>query len=73
MPYRGEFRYGSDAARMVLLDAGHVCQNLYLTAESIDFGVCGIGAYNQEAVDKLLELDGVDEFIAYYSPVGRVL
>ncbi len=35
-------RYSERAYRYVLLDAGHVCQNLYLAAESIQCGVCGM-------------------------------
>jgi len=72
LPYRSEWRYGRDAAKLCLLDAGHVCQNLYLAAEAIGCGVCGIGAYDQEAIDKLLGVDGNDEFVVYYSPVGKV-
>ena len=72
LPYRSEWRYGRDAAKLCLLDAGHVCQNLYLAAEAIGCGVCGIGAYDQEAIDKLLGIDGSDEFVVYYSPVGKV-
>lgn len=72
LPYRSEWRYHRDAAKLCLLDAGHVCQNLYLAAEALGCGVCGIGAYDQEAVDKLLGIDGRDEFVVYYSPVGKV-
>ena len=40
----------------VLLDAGHLCENLYLTCEMLGCGACAIGAYNQEAADELLML-----------------
>jgi len=72
LPYRSEWRYHRDAAKLCLLDAGHVCQNLYLAAEALGLGVCGIGAYDQSAVDKLLGIDGSDEFAVYYCPVGTV-
>ena len=72
VPARSEYRYGLDAVKLCLLDAGHICQNLYLAAESIGAGVCGIGAYDQEAIDHLLGLDGRDEMVVYYSPVGKV-
>ncbi|MFW6154347.1 MAG: SagB/ThcOx family dehydrogenase [Planctomycetota bacterium] len=71
VPVRSEYRYGLDAAKLCLLDAGHTAQNLYLAAEAIGAGVCGIGAYDQEAIDHLLGLDGRDEMVVYYSPVGK--
>ena len=55
----------------MLLDAGHVWQNLYLAAEAIEFGACAIAAYDQDAMDSLLGLDGDDEFVVYLSPVGK--
>ncbi|MBN2449414.1 MAG: SagB/ThcOx family dehydrogenase [Lentisphaeria bacterium] len=71
IPYRTEWRYGLAAARVILLDAGHVCQNLYLACEAIRCGTCAIGAYDQDAVDRLLRVDGRDEFAVYLAPVGR--
>ncbi|NLF33117.1 MAG: SagB/ThcOx family dehydrogenase [Planctomycetes bacterium] len=71
VPARSEYRYGLDAVKLCLLDAGHIAQNLYLAAEAIDAGVCGVGAYDQDAIDHLLDLDGRDEMIVYYSPVGK--
>jgi SagB-type dehydrogenase family enzyme len=37
IPYRMEWRYLEAAHRVILLDAGHVCQNLYLACEN-DWG-----------------------------------
>jgi len=71
LPYRGEWRYQHEAHKNMLLDAGHVCQNLYLAAEAIEFGTCAIAAYDQEAMDSLLGLDGDNEFVVYLAPVGR--
>jgi len=70
--YRSEWRYPTHAQKVVLIDVGHVCQNLYLACEAIGCGTCGIGAYNQQKVDELCEIDGVDEFVVYLAPVGRV-
>ncbi|MEW6720434.1 MAG: SagB/ThcOx family dehydrogenase [Thermodesulfobacteriota bacterium] len=70
-PARMEWRYGAAAHRVLLLDAGHVCQNLYLCAEAIGAGACAVAAYDQEALDALLGLDGMNEFVLYLAPVGR--
>jgi SagB-type dehydrogenase family enzyme len=72
LPYRTEWRYSLMAPKLVNLDAGHVCQSLYLAAESIDAGVCAVAAYSQKDVDTLLGLDGEDEFAIYVAPVGKV-
>lgn len=72
VPYRGEWRYTIAAHKIMLLDAGHLCQNLYLACEAMGTGTCAIGAYDQEAVDQLLRLDGEDEFVVYLAPVGKI-
>jgi len=72
-PYRTSWRYGSRAYRYIYLDAGHVCQNLHLAAESIGCGVCAIAAYDDDAVNQLLELDGEEQFVIYIASLGRKL
>ncbi len=69
--YRGEWRYFTAAHKAMLLDAGHVCQNLYLACEDIGAGTCAIAAYDQEKVDALIGVDGLEEFTIYLSPVGK--
>jgi len=70
VPYRGEWRYTLAAHKTMLLDAGHLCQNLYLAAEAIGAGTCAIGAYDQQSLDGFLGLDGQEEFAIYLAPVG---
>ena len=71
LPARMEWRYGPAAHRVLPLDAGHVCQNLYLAAEAIGAGVCAVGAYDQQALDGLLRLDGEEEFVLYLATAGK--
>lgn len=70
-PYRSEWKFDVTAHKKILIDVGHICQNLYLAGESVDVGVCAIGIYDQEAVDHLMQLDGEDEFIIYLAAVGK--
>jgi len=72
IPYRTEWRYGPVSHKVILLDAGHVCQNLYLACTALGLGTCAIGAYDQKKMDSLLSLDGNDELVVYVAPVGRV-
>ena len=71
VPYRTEWRYTIAATKIVLLDAGHACQALYGACEALGLGTCAIGAYDQAPLDKVLGVDGQDEFTIYAAPVGR--
>ena len=72
MPYRMEWRYGLAAHKVIALDAGHVCQNLYLACEAIGAGTCAVAAYHQQLMDRLVQVDGRDEFVIYLAPVGKI-
>jgi len=72
IPYRMEWRYGLAAHKVIALDAGHVCQNLYLACETIGAGTCAVAAYHQQLMDRLVDVDGADEFVVYLAPVGKV-
>ena len=71
IPYRAEWRYGLRSHKVMLLDLGHLAQNIYLSAEGIGAGACGIASYDQEKSDALFGLDGEDEFVVYILPVGK--
>jgi SagB-type dehydrogenase family enzyme len=72
IPYRIEWRYSVAAHKGTAIEAGHIGQNLYLACEAIGAGTCAIAAYDQTAIDTLLGLDGIDEFVVYISPVGKI-
>jgi SagB-type dehydrogenase family enzyme len=72
IPYRMEWRYGLAAHKVIALDAGHVCQNLYLACEAIGAGTCAVAAYHQQLMDRLVQVDGRDEFVIYLAPVGKI-
>lgn len=72
IPERTEWRYAEASYKVIALDAGHVCQNLYLACEAIAAGTCAMAAYNQTLVDDLLGVDGDEEICMYLAPVGKV-
>jgi len=72
VPYRSEWRYSFVAHKMIAIEAGHVCQNLYLSCEAIGAGTCAIGDYNNKKIDKIIGVDGTDEFVIYLAPVGKL-
>lgn len=71
VPYRMKWRYGERGYRYMHLDAGHVCQNLYLSAESIACGVCAIAAFSDDDMNRLLKVDGENQFVIYLATVGK--
>lgn len=68
---RMAWRYGERGYRYLHLDAGHVCQNLYLAAEALQCGACAIAAFDDEALNTILEVDGESAFAIYVATVGR--
>lgn len=72
IPYRGEWRYDRLSHKVMLIDAGHICQALYIACEALGLGNCAIAAYDQNLMDEMVKIDGEDEFVVYMSPVGRV-
>ena len=71
IPYRAEWKFDITAHKKILIDVGHVCQNLYIACEAVQCGTCAIGIYDQELIDNMLNLDGENEFIIYLSAVGK--
>jgi SagB-type dehydrogenase family enzyme len=69
---RSKWKYRQRAYRYIYLDAGHICQNLYLVGEAIGLGVCAIGAFFDDDVNEIVGLDGTDETIIYMATVGKI-
>lgn len=68
---RSTWKYGPRGFRFVLLDAGHLGQNVYLAAESLGLGVCGVGGWREDALQDLLALDGCRERVVHTMILGR--
>ncbi|MBU5675568.1 SagB/ThcOx family dehydrogenase [Alkaliphilus sp. MSJ-5] len=71
--YRMKWRYGERGYRYLHLDAGHICQNLYLSAEAIDSGVCAIAAFDDDEINGLIGLDGENQFVLYVATLGKTI
>ena len=67
---RSKWKYAERAYRYVYLDAGHIAENLAVAAVSLGLGTCQIGALFDDEVNRLLEVDGVEESVVYLSVVG---
>lgn len=71
VPYRMTWRYGERGYRDLHLDAGHVCQNLYLAAEAVGCGTCAVAAFDDDRMNELLRINGADQFLIYLATVGK--
>ena len=68
---RSSFKYGQRAYRFAFLEAGHVAQNILLAAEGLGLGALPIGGFFDDDMNRLLNLDGCQEFVAYLLLVGN--
>lgn len=71
IPYRAEYKFDVTAHKKILIDVGHLCQNLYIAAETLGCGTCAIGIYDQKLIDSMLSLDGENEFVIYMAALGK--
>ena len=67
---RSKWKYGERAYRYIYLDAGHMAQNLALSAVSLGLGSCHIGALFDEEVNSIVQVDGIDESVVYMTIAG---
>jgi SagB-type dehydrogenase family enzyme len=63
-------RYGERGHRYLFLDAGHVGQNLYLAATALGLSVCTIAAFDDAAMNAIVEADGTVETVVYAAVAG---
>ncbi len=62
---RSVFKYRNKGYRFCLFEAGHVAQNINLTATALGMGVINLGGFYDRKIDNLLELDGLHHSILY--------
>lgn len=62
--------YGVRGYRFVLLEAGHLAQNLALCCASMGLGTVTIGGFFDDATAALARLDSIDEAVFYMLPMG---
>ena len=72
IPYRAEWRYNKAAHRVMLIDLGHVGQNLMLSATALGLGSCCLAAFDQELCDKIFAFNSIDEYTVYAVSVGNL-
>ncbi len=64
-------RYGGRGIRYVYMEVGHVAQNVYLQAESLNLSTVVVGAFDDNMIKRLLNLSNEEPL--YIMPVGKRL
>jgi SagB-type dehydrogenase family enzyme len=64
-------RYNERGIRYVYNEVGHASQNVHLQAAALDLGTVVIGAYRDEEVEEILNLDP-EIRVLYMMPVGKL-
>ncbi len=68
---RSKWKYSQRAYRYIYLDAGHIAQNLALAAVSITCGSCHAGAFFDDEINSIVDIDGTEESAICLSVVGH--
>jgi len=68
---RSRWKYQQRAYRYVYMDAGHIAQNVALSAVALGLSSCQIGALYDDEANFLLGVDGVHESTIYMTAVGK--
>lgn len=69
---RVEEKYGNRGYRHVMTDYGLITQNLYLVSTALGVGVCSIGGFDDNGINEILDLNGIDESIVGAMILGSV-
>jgi SagB-type dehydrogenase family enzyme len=67
---RTKSKYGPRGYRFALQEAGHVGQNVQLTATAMDLGCAPVGGTHDRSLEERLGVDGHHESLAYTLAVG---
>ena len=67
---RSRFKYGERSYRFILLEAGHLMQNLVLVGQALGLSVVPMGGFLDRELEGLIDVDGVEESVVYAAMVG---
>lgn len=68
---RSTFKYADRGYRFILLEAGHVAQNINLITNGLGLGSINLGGYYDHNVDDMLGLDGITHSTIYIIAIGN--
>ena len=67
---RSSIKYGERAYRFMLMEAGHLGQNIALTAAALNLACLTLGGFHDDDMDEVVGVDGVSETTLYAAAIG---
>ena len=67
---RTTVKYADRGYRYVYMESGAIGENIYLQATALGLGTVMVGAFNDDSLSKLFEIDGVSEAPLMVMPLG---
>jgi len=67
---RSQMKYGERGYRYILIEAGHISQNVYLAAEAVGLKCCAMAGTKDEKIERLLDIDGITESVVHSLILG---
>jgi len=68
---RTQSKYNERGYRYVLIEAGHVGQNMCLAAPALSLKICPLVGTYDSRIEQLLEIDGITESVVYSLVIGK--
>ena len=68
---RTTYKYDDRGYRYIYIEVGHIAQNVSLQCVSLGLSSCVIGAFFDDMVNKLIEVDGKEESAIYIQTIGK--
>lgn len=63
MFHRTTYKYGNRGYRFILMEVGHMLQNISLLSVANGLGSCEVGGYEDDELNNLLKIDGITEAV----------
>ena len=68
---RNFIKYKDRGYRIVLMEAGHLAQNLALTAAALNIGCCNLVGFHDKKINEILDIENSDESTLYMAVLGE--
>lgn len=68
---RSAVKYSDRALRYCYIEAGHLAQNIYLLATSMEMACCAIGGFLDRDISEILDVDPKVESPLYMIAIGN--
>lgn len=68
---KSTFKYSNRGYRFILLEAGHVAQNINIVSSGLGLGCINVGGFFDHKIDAILELDGILHSTIYVVAIGK--